>query len=562
MTVAARHVAVLAAVGIGTVEVRRRLKIAVLTTGAELVPAGEPLGPGQIYNSNGIALAAAATANGAEVTSVAHSTDDTAAFSERLDAAITEADVVVTSGGVSMGDFEVVRETLIPRGGWFHHVAMQPGGPQGLTVVDGTPVLSFPGNPVSTLISFEVFVRPILRRLAGLPALASTHRPPRLRPAFPTRQTAVPPRPTHRRRGRTRLGPRLASHCGDGARRRPHRRPGRGHRTADRRGRASVGTMSELTHLDSEGRARMVDVSAKVDSARTAVAAGEFVTSPEVIALVRADDLPKADVLATARIAGIGGAKRTSELIPLCHQLALSSVKIAFGFTETAITIEATAKTRGPTGVEMEALTAVAVAGLTLHDMVKAVDPAATLTNVRLLTKQGGKSGHWTRMNTPPPPTQRSGRPGRLHRCRERHPRGQDRPGDRAMARRQRNGSARPTRRTPMPTSPVASPTPSQTTPALVISTGGTGASPTDATPEATLAVLDRELPGVAEAIRAKGAAKFPHASLSRGVAGLAGRTVLINLPGSPGGVRDGLAVLDDILDHLLAQVAGGGAHE
>ena len=319
--------------------------------------------------------------------------------------------------------------------------------------------------------------------------------------------------------------------------------------------------MSELTHLDSEGRARMVDVSAKVDSARTAVAAGEFVTSPEVIALVRADDLPKADVLATARIAGIGGAKRTSELIPLCHQLALSSVKIEFGFTETAITIEATAKTRGPTGVEMEALTAVAVAGLTLHDMVKAVDPAATLTNVRLLTKQGGKSGHWTRMKTPPPPTNGAvvlvASTGVANGTRA------DKTGpvitqwlaDKGMA-----------VRGPLVyadadiASGIADALASA--PALVISTGGTGASPTDATPEATLAVLDRELPGVAEAIRAKGAAKFPHASLSRGVAGLAGRTVLINLPGSPGGVRDGLAVLDDILDHLLAQVAGGGAHE
>ena len=98
--------------------------------------------------------------------------------------------------------------------------------------------------------------------------------------------------------------------------------------------------------------------------------------------------------------------------------------------------------------------------------------------------------------------------------------------------------------------------------PALVITTGGTGASPTDATPEATRAVLDRELPGVAEAIRRKGAEKTPHASLSRGLAGLAGRTVVVNLPGSPGGVQDGIAVLEPILDHLLAQVAGGGAHD
>lgn len=319
--------------------------------------------------------------------------------------------------------------------------------------------------------------------------------------------------------------------------------------------------MSELTHLDGEGRARMVDVSAKVDSARTAVAAGEFVTTPEVIALVRADDLPKADVLATARIAGIGGAKRTSELIPLCHQLALSSVQIAFGFTDTAITIEATAKTRGPTGVEMEALTAVAVAGLTLHDMVKAVDPAATLTNVRLLTKRGGKSGNWTRSDTTEPGT------------------------GGAVVLVASTGVANGTRtdktgpviaewlaaksmpvRGPLvyADADIAAGIADALTgaPALIISTGGTGASPTDATPEATLAVLDRELPGVAETIRARGAAKFPRASLSRGVAGLAGRTVVINLPGSPGGVRDGLAVLDDILDHLLAQVAGGGAHE
>jgi len=155
--------------------------------------------------------------------------------------------------------------------------------------------------------------------------------------------------------------------------------------------------MNHMTHLDVEGQARMVDVSAKATTTRIAVAAGQLQTTAEVVALVRADNLPKADVLATARIAGISGAKRTSELIPLCHQLALSSVTVDFGFTSSAITIEAAAKTTGHTGVEMEALTAVAVAGLTLHDMVKAVDPAATLNGVRLLTKNGGKRGHWVR---------------------------------------------------------------------------------------------------------------------------------------------------------------------
>src|SRR6187431_3754207 len=104
--------------------------------------------------------------------------------------------------------------------------------------------------------------------------------------------------------------------------------------------------MSSLTHLDDDGRARMIDVGAKPVTRRVARAAGRLTTTDEVIALVRADGMPKADVLATARIAGISGAKRTSELIPLCHQLALSSVKIEFGFTDTAITIEATAKTR------------------------------------------------------------------------------------------------------------------------------------------------------------------------------------------------------------------------
>lgn len=331
--------------------------------------------------------------------------------------------------------------------------------------------------------------------------------------------------------------------------------------------------MSELSHVDGDGRARMVDVSAKTDTTRVAVAAGELRTTAEVIALVRADDMPKADVLSTARIAGIAGAKKTSELIPLCHQLALSSVKVEFGFTDTAITIEATAKTKGPTGVEMEALTAVAVAGLTLHDMVKAVDPAATLTEVRLLTKDGGKRGHWERSAATAAPTPAPVANGIEPESRS------------AVVVVASTGAAAGTRvdttgpvltqwlaglgfsvRGPLVYADaeiaVGLADALRLQPSLVISTGGTGASPTDATPEATLALLDRELPGVAEAIRQRGTAKFPLAALSRGVAGLSGRSVIVNLPGSPGGVKDGIAVLEPLLDHLLAQVAGGGNHD
>ena len=163
-----RHIAALAAVGLAEVPVFAPVRAAVITTGDELVPAGQPLRPGQIYNSNGIALAAALRANGVTVVSVEHSTDDPDVFRRLITAATGSADLVFTSGGVSKGDFEVVKDVLAPMGGEFGSVAVQPGGPQGLTVVDGVPVLSFPGNPVSTMVSFEVFARPILRLLAGL----------------------------------------------------------------------------------------------------------------------------------------------------------------------------------------------------------------------------------------------------------------------------------------------------------------------------------------------------------------------------------------------------------
>ena len=154
---------------------------------------------------------------------------------------------------------------------------------------------------------------------------------------------------------------------------------------------------AKLTHVDAEGAARMVDVTAKAVTERRAVAAGRLSTTPEVVALLRGDGLPKGDALAVARIAGIMGAKRTSDLIPLCHPIGLHGVTVDLVITDTGVDITATTRTADRTGVEMEALTAVAVTGLTLIDMIKAVDPAAGIEAVRVLRKDGGKTGEWQR---------------------------------------------------------------------------------------------------------------------------------------------------------------------
>jgi len=153
--------------------------------------------------------------------------------------------------------------------------------------------------------------------------------------------------------------------------------------------------MSDLTHFDAGGRAHMVDVTAKDTTERVAVAKGAVEMQPETLALVRAGDAKKGDVLAVARLAGIMGAKRTADLIPLCHPLNLSSVTLDLALDEArnAVDITATVKVAGRTGVEMEALTAVSVAALTVYDMLKAVDRGIRITDLRLVHKSGGKSG-------------------------------------------------------------------------------------------------------------------------------------------------------------------------
>jgi cyclic pyranopterin phosphate synthase len=158
-----------------------------------------------------------------------------------------------------------------------------------------------------------------------------------------------------------------------------------------------AGPEARLTHVDESGSARMVDVSDKQVTARRATASGRVLVSREVVALLRGAGVPKGDTLAVARLAGIMGAKQTPSLIPLCHPLALSSVTVDLAVADDAVEVRSTVTTTDRTGVEMEALTAVAVAALTVIDMVKAVDKAAVITDVRVETKTGGKSGDWSR---------------------------------------------------------------------------------------------------------------------------------------------------------------------
>lgn len=155
--------------------------------------------------------------------------------------------------------------------------------------------------------------------------------------------------------------------------------------------------MTKLTHLNDAGQAAMVDVSAKAATMRVAVASGRISMSSDALAAIRDGIAQKGDVLATARIAGIMAAKRTSELIPLCHPLMLSKVAVDFTMNDGGISATATAQLTGQTGVEMEALTAVSVALLTLYDMAKSLDKAMVISDIQLLEKRGGKSGDWRR---------------------------------------------------------------------------------------------------------------------------------------------------------------------
>ena len=320
--------------------------------------------------------------------------------------------------------------------------------------------------------------------------------------------------------------------------------------------------MTKPSHLDDEGAPRMVDVGGKAVTARRAVAAATVQMRPDTLAQLLNASGPKGDAFITARLAGIGGAKRTSELIPLCHPLSLDHVDVQLtpDTDEGTVLITAEVRVTARTGVEMEALTAASVAAQTLYDMAKALQRDIVIERIELVEKSGGRSGEYAR----DVPQQQAQHEAVVVTCSNRSASGEradlsgpaligdlreagfdtaseaivvadDEEGISALLARLADAGHR-----------------------FILTTGGTGLTPSDVTPAATRRVIDREAPGLAELMRAKGMGSTPMAALSRGVVGTRGQTLIANVPGSPNGARESLAALLPVLRHALDQLAGG----
>jgi cyclic pyranopterin monophosphate synthase len=325
-----------------------------------------------------------------------------------------------------------------------------------------------------------------------------------------------------------------------------------------------------VTHLGSDGAPRMVDVGDKAVTSRRAVAVATVRMRPEVLAALLDAGGPKGDALVTARIAGIAGAKRTADLIPLCHPLPIDSISVEPDPDRATgtVTIRAEVASTGRTGVEMEALTAATVAALTVYDMAKALQRDIVVEGVRLLEKSGGRSGTWSvdAASVTDPATPSPERPPEavVVTCSNRSAAGEreDASGPALVERLRAAGFD-------VVSEPIVVPDDEMVIAALlerlanaghrlILTTGGTGLTPTDVTPAATRRVIDREAPGLAELMRSVGIASTPMAALSRAVVGSRDATLVANLPGSPKGATESFDALLPVLRHALDQLAGG----
>jgi cyclic pyranopterin monophosphate synthase len=301
----------------------------------------------------------------------------------------------------------------------------------------------------------------------------------------------------------------------------------------------------------------MRDISTKFPTLRTATAQAGLRLKAETLQLLRDGQLPKGDPLPVAKVAAIQAAKNTSQIIPYCHPLPLDFVEVNFALGDQNIAVEVTAKAIHKTGVEMEALTGAAVAALTLYDMLKIVDDSLEITGVRLLQKSGGKSDFCHAFASPPRAAvlvmsdsiaagQKRDASGLLI-------------ADRLRA---EGLAVEDYRVIPDDAETIARcliDYADRVQLDLVVTTGGTGFSPRDHTPEAMGKVIEREVPGIPETLRAYGQARMPYSMLSRGRSGLRGRTLIINLPGSRKGVTDALNALFPAVLHAVKMIQGEG---
>jgi cyclic pyranopterin phosphate synthase len=315
------------------------------------------------------------------------------------------------------------------------------------------------------------------------------------------------------------------------------------------------------SHLGPGGEAHMVDVGGKPVTARRAVAQAVVRMRPEVLAMLLDAGGPKGDAFGVARLAGIGAAKRTAELIPLCHPLPLDQVEVELtpGRADGTVTIRTEVTATARTGVEMEALIAAGIAALTLYDMAKSLQRDIVVERVELLEKEGGRSGHYSREEPA-----RAEHEAFVVTCSNRSAAGErdDASGPALIgALRDAGWDVAPEAIVVPDEEEIIASTMARLADAghrLVLTTGGTGLAPTDVTPAATRRVIDREVPGLAELMRAAGLASTPMAALSSGVVGARGRTLIANLPGSPRGATESLAALLPVLRHAVDQLSGG----
>jgi cyclic pyranopterin phosphate synthase len=301
----------------------------------------------------------------------------------------------------------------------------------------------------------------------------------------------------------------------------------------------------------------MIDISRKIKTLRTAVARATLRVSPSTIEAMARNTLPKGDPLPVAKVAAVQAAKNTSTLIPYCHPLAIDFVDCRFEVGKDSIVITTEVRAIDKTGVEMEALTAASVAALTVYDMTKAVDETMEIVGVRLISKKGGKSDFTEKVDEPlraavlvvsdsTSAGEREDTSGK-HIVERLRARGIEVveycsvPDDAARIEAELKKYADEMKLN------------------LVLTTGGTGLGPRDVTPEATAKILEKELRGVAEAVRAHGRERLPYAMLSRALAGVRGHTVIVNLPGSRRGVEESLDAMLPALLHAFAMMKGGG---